>query len=151
MAKKEKIYEIVGDRQFQRQLKRLDTLVDDLKEFHTDLGELVMREALTRVPVRSGDLRDTVRSSGTKTRATVRAGYKAVPYAGPLHFGWPTRPAPALGWRGGPIRPNPFLYDALDDRRDEVIKAYDDKIEELAKMTTTERRLYNEGVSRRRR
>tara|TARA_Y100001970_G_C13816930_1_gene642862 strand:+ start:252 stop:698 length:447 start_codon:yes stop_codon:yes gene_type:complete len=133
MAKKEKLYEVVGDRQFQRQLKRLDTLVDDLKEFHTDLGELVMREALTRVPVRSGDLRDTVRSSGTKTRATVRAGYKAVPYAGPVHWGWPTRPAPFMGWRGGPIRPNPFLYDALDDRRDEVIRAYEDKIEDLTK------------------
>jgi len=66
-------------------------------------------------------LAGSIRTTGTKTGGYVRAGSrKAVPYAGPVHFGWPTRPNPAKGWRGGPIRPNPFLYDALDARREQV-------------------------------
>lgn len=133
MAKREKLYEVAGDRQFRRQLRKLDNEVEDLKDFHTDLAELVMKQALIRVPVKSGTLRDTIRASGTKSKAVVRAGFAKVPYAGPVHFGWATRPAPFMGWRGGPIRPNPFLYDALDERRDEVIKAYEEKIEHLTK------------------
>ena len=49
------------------------------------------------------------------------AGRKAVPYAGPIHFGWPARN----------IEPQPFLYDALDDKADEVAHLYGLGIEVL--------------------
>jgi hypothetical protein len=44
-----------------------------------------------------------------------------VPYAGPIHFGWPARN----------IRPNPFIYQVLDSRRDEVLKLYERRIDEI--------------------
>ena len=46
---------------------------------------------------------------------------KSVPYAGVIHFGWPRHN----------IEPQPFLYDALDRRSDEVIKLYEDRITDL--------------------
>ena len=132
MAKPPKMYTLQGDREFKRQLSILDAKFDDLKEFHQDLAELVMARALTRVPVRSGRLRETIRAAGTKTAGRVRAGFKRVPYAGPVHFGWATRPNPSRGIRGGPITPNPFLYEALDDRRAQILAAYRKKVDEYA-------------------
>lgn len=35
--------------------------------------------------------------------------------------------------RGGPIKPNPFMFDAQDARIDEVFKAYEQKADEIAK------------------
>tara|TARA_R100001530_G_C4214235_1_gene128283 strand:- start:2 stop:448 length:447 start_codon:yes stop_codon:yes gene_type:complete len=143
MARTPKMYGLQGDKEFRKMISVLDSKFDDLKEFHQDLADIVMARALTRVPHRSGKLKETIRASGTKTAGRVRAGFKRVPYAGPVHFGWATRPNLSQGWRGGPIMPNPFLYEALDDRRDEVIQAYFDKVDELAQMSFSERRAYD--------
>jgi len=143
MAKQPKMYTMQGDKEFKRMLSALDAKFDDLKKFHLDLAELVMARALSRAPVRTGRLRETIRASGTKTAGRVRAGFKRVPYAGPVHFGWATRPNLARGQIGGPIMPNPFLYEALDERRNEVIQAYFDKVDELTKMSAMERREYD--------
>lgn len=75
----------------------------------------VATEAARRVPKLTGRLAASIRAAGTQKGAKVRAGRSAVPYAGPIHFGWPARN----------IRPQPFLYDALDDRRNEVLEAYE--------------------------
>jgi hypothetical protein len=81
----------------------------------------VFRNAMPRVPVRSGKLKSTMRVSASTRSGSVRAGGKrSAPYAGPIHFGWPNRPQLQRSWYGGPIRPNPFLYSALDARRSEV-------------------------------
>ena len=53
-------------------------------------------------------------------------GGKEVPYAGPIHFGWPARR----------IKPQPFFYDAIDGRRDEI----KDRYEKLAQEITRRRR-----------
>ena len=105
--------------------------IDDLRDLHRQLGELVGDRAADLVPVRSGRLRGTIRAAGQATGAVVRAGYAVVPYAGPVHFGWPSRPDAQRGWRGGPIAPNPFLYEALDQRRDEVFADYERRVGRL--------------------
>ena len=116
--------EVEGARQLRKALTELgDDAVDDLKAVNMEGVDVVLAEALTRVPVRSGRLYETVRGSATKTRGTIRAGFKKVPYAGPVHFGWPARN----------IEPNLFLYDAIDERRDEVIAVYKDNIDKLMK------------------
>jgi len=118
--------EVEGARQLRKALTELgDDAVDDLKAVNMEGVDVVLAEALTRVPVRSGRLYESVRGSATKTRGTIRAGFKKVPYAGPVHFGDP-RP-------GRRIEPNLFLYDAIDERRDEVIAVYKDNIDKLMK------------------
>jgi hypothetical protein len=116
--------EVEGARQLRKALAELgDDAVDELKAVNMEGVDIVLAEALTRVPVRSGRLYETVRGSATKTRGTIRAGFKKVPWAGPTHFGWPARN----------IEPNLFLYDAVDERRDEVIAVYKKNIGKLIK------------------
>jgi hypothetical protein len=88
--------------------------LEDLKALNLDVATLVSDRAKDIVPRRTGNLADTIRPAGTKTAGRVRAGFKRVPYAGVIHFGFPARR----------IQPQPFLYDALDQRRGEVFDAY---------------------------
>ncbi len=117
--------QIEGLRELRRALRAYgDEATDGLRAAHKDAAEVVERRADSLAPVRSGTLQGTLRSSGTLTAGRVRLGYARVPYAGPIHFGTPnTRGRPAN------IRPNPFLYDALDDRRQQVIDVFFDRLE----------------------
>jgi hypothetical protein len=109
----------------------LDKEFDDLKWLHQDLAEIVANRAEALAPVRTGRLKQSIRAAGTKTAGRVRAGFKRVPWTGPVHFGWATRPDAAKGWRGGPIHPNPFLYDALDERHNQVFETYFEGIKKI--------------------
>ena len=125
MAKKP-VIAIDGYKQLRRDVKAAGThAVDMLKAANREAAGIVADEARPKIPFRSGELVGTLRWSGTQRGGFVRMGSKAVPYAGPVHFGWPGRPNRQKGWRGGPIRPNPFLYAAADKRVDEVIEVYE--------------------------
>lgn len=115
--------ELEGQREFRRALRAMGDDLDDLKAAHLAGARIVMKEALELVPILTGTLKDTIRASGTKTKGMVRAGYKRVPWAGPIHFGWPDRN----------ITPQPFLYDAIDHRRDEVLDVYWDRVTRIAR------------------
>lgn len=93
----------------------------ELRVMNLHAAEVVKQKADSLVPRRSGQLAKTVRASGTQKSARVRAGYQRVPYAGPIHFGWPARG----------IYPQPFLYDALDSRRLQVVEVYERGIDRL--------------------
>lgn len=103
-----------GVKELRRELRRMGDDLEDLKALNLDVATLVSDRAKDIVPRRTGNLADTIRPSGTKTAGRVRAGFKRVPYAGVIHFGFPARR----------ITPQPFLYDALDQRRGEVFDAY---------------------------
>lgn len=106
--------EVEGGPQLRRAFRKLGDRADDLKAVHKDIGEVVADKAADFVPVMTGRLRRSIKSRATKKRARVEAGGRGIPYAGPIHF----------GWRARNIEPQPFLYDALDDRRGEVMERY---------------------------
>ena len=123
MARKPAI-ELEGSREFRRALRRTgEDVKNDLKLLHAAGAQIVLREALRRVPVDTGTLKATVRAAALQTRGEVRAGFVRVPYAGPIHFGWSTRG----------IEPQPFLYDAIDKRRSEVLDAYHSALDQTAR------------------
>jgi len=106
---------VEGIDKLRRALVKLDDAAkDDFKAAGKTAAEIVERQARTEVPVRSGNLKNTIRSSGQQRGGVVSAGRAKVPYAGPIHFGWGRRR----------IHPNPFLYRAADKRVDEVTEAY---------------------------
>lgn len=115
-----------------------DGLQAELKAEHAELAQLVADTARPDVPRRSGKLAGSLRTSATVRAGMVRIGKASVPYAGPVHFGWPTRPNPGRGWRGGPISPNTFLYDALDRRGPEVMDRYRAAVDRIAAAITPE-------------
>jgi hypothetical protein len=115
---------VEGLSKVRRDLKKLATDVDYGPEFlavNKTLADLVAGDAKNYVPVLSGALQGTIRAAASKTSGRVKVGYKAVPYAGPIHFGWPARF----------IKPQPFIYDAIDKRRTEIKDRYEQLIKKL--------------------
>lgn len=118
--------EIEGLRDARRAIRRVsDDSKTELRGAHQAVSEIVARQAKFEVPVRSGRLRASIRAGATTTRGQVKAGGYGVRYAGPIHFGWSSRPNSARGWRGGPIDPQPFIYEAADRRIRDVLDEYE--------------------------
>lgn len=123
MADRSHAIRIEGLDELLRTLRRADSdLLKSLAEDHKASAEIVAYEAQTRVPVLWGLLLETIRPGGTQRYGVVRAGKSAVPYAGPIHFGWPARN----------IAPNTFLYDAADARVDEVTDRFAQSLSRIA-------------------
>ena len=83
-------------------MKKAGDDLASMKDAHAQAGEIVAREAESRAPKRSGALASTIRPSRQAKRAQVVAGKAKVPYAGPIHWGWPARG----------IKATPFLWEA---------------------------------------
>lgn len=110
--------QVAGLYELKQRIKAATGSLQDLKDAGLAAAQPVAETARTLVPVLTGALEESIRASGQAGGAKVRAGYAALPYAGPIHFGWPAHN----------IFPHPFLYDALDQRRDDVIKIYEDQV-----------------------
>jgi hypothetical protein len=113
--------EVEGLAELRRALKAAGDDLDDIKAANREAGDLVADAARGLVPRRTGALLATIRAAGQLRGAVVRTGAARVPYAGPIHFGWPDRG----------IAPQPFLYDALDTRTVEVIEVYEARVDQL--------------------
>lgn len=118
--------EVEGLRTLRASLKAAGLSVDDLKDAHAQVAQLVVRVAAPNAPRRTGALAASTRGSGTQGAAVVRAGKSAVPYAGPIHWGWPSRH----------IAANPWLWNAAVNSREQwtgtylhALEAIIDKIE----------------------
>lgn len=114
--------EVDGLREVVKALRQVEGAVGDLKAANLEAAGIVRNKALDLVPRRSGRLAGTLRAAGQAGAGVVRAGNRGgVKYAGPIHFGWARRN----------IEPQPFLFDALDDRRDEVMQAYEKNLGDI--------------------
>ncbi len=116
--------EITGAKELRAAMRRMNADMTDLTETNRAAAQPVLNHALDVVPRGiSGALAGSIKISATRTRVQIRAGGRMVPYAGPIHFGWPAHN----------IAPQPFLYEALDARGDEVVVVYADRVEALVR------------------
>jgi hypothetical protein len=106
--------EVEGLRELRRTLKAAGVSLQDLKDAHAQVAQLVVRVATPRVPVRTGALAASLRGTGQAGAAVVRAGRASVPYAGPIHWGWPDRH----------IKAQPFYWSAIADSREMWLGTY---------------------------
>lgn len=124
--------EVTGAAELRKALRRMGADVKDMTKIHREMADKVAGEARGRAPRATGNLARSVKASATQKVARVQAGNNrkkvkgrrdsnSVPYAGPIHFGWFRRN----------IDPQPFIYDALDRRRDEVVRRYERHVGEL--------------------
>jgi len=97
-----------------RELRRVkdSELNDEMKAIHRELAEEITDRALPNVPVRTGALKGSVRSTGTVRDAIGRVGKASVPYAAVVH------------WKYGP----PFLTDAAAELERDIVDRYDDAV-----------------------
>lgn len=112
-----------GDQDLKRQLR----------EANKSVAEMVVRAALPNVPVRSGRLKASVRSTATQKAAYGRAGRaNTVPYAAAIHWG---EGAGNVGGgssaRGRNIAGRPFLWNAADQTINRAVREYEDKVQDL--------------------
>ena len=110
---------VTGATELRRALRRFDDRVTDIDPVAVDAAEIIEARALELVPVMDGVLRGSIRVEGYQGGAVVEAGGDNVPYAWVIHF----------GWKGHGIEPQPFLYDASDERYQAVLAKYDDKVD----------------------
>lgn len=98
-----------------RALARAGDYAEDQRDLMHRIGNLVVGEAKALAPVRSGALRDAIRAGRGKTKAVVRAGFRRVPYAPVIHYGWADHN----------IAPQPYMLQALANKRSEAFRMYE--------------------------
>jgi HK97 gp10 family phage protein len=119
---------VKGLRSSIKALQAIGVDAKDIKSAGNEAGEIVAREARTLAPVRTGALRNTIRTSKALNKVTVSAGNNGrVPYANPIHWGWFKRN----------IKPQPFFVKALGITRDEVYQNYYRSIDRLIQTNST--------------
>jgi hypothetical protein len=114
-------------REINRALEAIGVPKEAVKDAGKESGELVANEARSLVPVRTGNLRNSIRVGATaRGKITILAGNNrtsksAVPYANPIHWGWFKKH----------IRPQPFFVRALGYTRSEIYDNYFKQMEKL--------------------
>lgn len=108
-----------GVRQLRRDLRKLGDDLADVKDANAAAAALVAAEAARRAPRgKTGRLAASVRGNRAASRATVSAGRASVPYAGPIHYGWPAHH----------IEAQPFVTDAAQDTQPLWLPLYEQGI-----------------------
>ena len=94
---------------------------DLLLEANREAAARVARTARALAPSRTGRLAGSIRSAGSVKGGIVRAGSAKIQWAGPIHFGWFRRN----------IKPNPFIFKAMDVEAAKVHEIYMDRLDQL--------------------
>ena len=90
---------VEGGRRLRATLKAAGSDLSELRAAHRAAAQIAETASASIAPFRTGRLKASIRSSGTKTAGIIRAGRASVPYAGPIHWGWASRG----------ISPQPFI------------------------------------------
>lgn len=114
------LVEVRGARELRSSLKKAGKDITELKTAHGTVAQLVAKIAAARAPKRTGRLAASTRGAGTTTAAIIRSGFKSVPYAGPIHWGWPARG----------IKAQPFLSDAATASQGQWLPIYEGAVEQ---------------------
>lgn len=123
---------VLGLAQLSRDIKKADSeLVKEIKkEAKVALTDLVKPAAERRVPVGlTGKLKKSIRVSVVSAKASLMAGRKTVPYANPIHWGWPSRG----------IAKTEFLTEAIYEKQDKIEGAYFRVVDRLLARTFTKK------------
>jgi len=113
--------QVVGARELRNAMKQAGVSLDDLKPVNAQAAAIVQAAAASRAPRLTGRLAGSVRSSGTRRAGVVRAGGARIPYAGPIHWGWPAHH----------IAPNTFIVDAAQGTEPAWVEVYAHGIEQI--------------------
>lgn len=114
--------EVDGLAALRRQLRALGDDLTDLKAANAAVGAFVANRAAPRAPRRTGRLAASTRAGRAAGAATVSAGGAAVPYAGPIHWGWARRN----------IAPHPWIADTAKDTQSQWLPIYEQELQKLA-------------------
>lgn len=115
------IHQVEGGREIRRSLRQAGEDMQNLKDAHKEAAQIAATASADLAPERSGRLKNTIRAAGTATAGILRAGKKAVPYAGPIHWGWEDRNIVA----------QPFMADGAKNSEGKWLPVYEDHMGEI--------------------
>lgn len=112
-------FTINGSSRLSRTLRQAGADIRELKPINRDAAEIAMRRAQQDAPVRTGNLRETLRVGATNKAGVIRAGNNraraGVPYGGAIHWGWP----------GRGIKANPFMARSARETQHKWTRLYE--------------------------
>lgn len=108
------VIKVEGARQLRATMAKAGIDLQDMVNANAEVSALVAGRATTMAPRKSGRLAASVRGNRAKSQAVVRVGGASVPYAGPIHWGWPARN----------ISPHPFAVDAAHETEPTWVAMY---------------------------
>lgn len=112
---------VEGADRLRRTMRQAGQDLGQLREAHAAAAAIAGATGKLRAPKDSGTLAGNVRWSGTTTAAILRVGSARVPYANPIHWGWPARG----------IRANPFLSYAARSTEAQWTQVYEKAVERI--------------------
>jgi len=146
---------VVGQRRFVQTMRKAGADMDELKEVNREAAEIALPAVRNLAPRgKTGRLAGSLRVGATKRAGVIRAGRKAVPYAGPINYGWaarPRHPRPAMRimigsvtFTGSPLPPRPaapprrikprlFVNNGVASTESQWQKVYKDFIDKTLK------------------
>jgi hypothetical protein len=113
--------EVIGARELRKTMKAAGDDLGELKDAHQAVGNMVVGVARGLAPNRSGALAGSIRATRTISGVGIKAGGARIPYAGPIHWGWPKRN----------IRANTFLSDAAMTTESEWVALYEAELDKI--------------------
>lgn len=113
--------EVKGLKTLVRTMRKAGEDLSDLKDVHQMVGNMVVAVAQQLAPKRSGALAGSIRAGRLASGVSVKAGGAQIPYAGPIHWGWPARN----------IEANPFLTNAAAQTESQWSDLYFSELEKI--------------------
>jgi hypothetical protein len=115
---------VVGQRRFVQTMRKAGADMDDLKEVNREAAQIALPAVRNLVPRgKTGRLAGSLRVGATKRAGVIRAGRKAVPYAGPVNYGWPAHH----------LKPRLFVNTGVASSESQWQQVYKDFIEKTMK------------------
>ena len=113
---------VEGARELRKSLRKAGIDMADLKAVNANVAAMVAAAASAAAPRgRTGRLAASVRGNKAVATARISAGTAGVPYAGPIHWGWPARN----------IEGQPFIAETAEALQDQWVTLYETGIAEV--------------------
>ena len=124
--------EIEGLREFMRNLRDMDqALPKALRLAGNEAAAVVVDDARSRMPRRSGRAVKSVKARSTRTAVRIAAGSKAAPYVPWLDYGGKVGPNNSVERKFEPD--GRYVYPAFRDNRERVDDAYRNALRTIAR------------------
>jgi phage gpG-like protein len=107
--------QVQGAELLQSTLRDASDQLADMAAANVAIGNMVVNEARSLAPKRSGQLAGSV--SATVGVGVIDVGADT-PYAGPIHWGWPAHN----------IAAQPFIQEAIENTEEQSVQIYEDEL-----------------------
>lgn len=114
---------LVGQQRFVATMRKAGADLDELKQVNRQAAQIALPAVTGRTPVKTGRLQRSVRVGATRRAGVIRAGSKAVPYAGPINYGWPAHH----------IQPRLFVNNGVAATENAWMRVYKDYVNQTMK------------------